>query len=88
MPDRQSLNADRLHQEMSSWHSIEINVHQDKTPQNVPARFRDPFVKVDEHYIETAVGERLFDQAITSRSGKVKRHVNYSDGERCANLFY
>ena len=88
MADRLSLIIDRLRLEMQSWNSVEMTVRREQTMQNVPARVKDPTVRVEEHYIETKLGQRLLEEVSTSADGKTKRQLDYSDGERCARVFF
>ncbi|HEX8202983.1 MAG TPA: hypothetical protein VF590_21080 [Isosphaeraceae bacterium] len=79
--------AQRLSWEMESWKSIEIRTHQDFTNHDVG---RDPQMdaaaRFEDHYIETATGQRLYESSARPAGGDARQSTYYSDGTRCADL--
>ena len=89
MADRISLIADRLQQEMESWRSIELRVStKQPLPKNPPPDVKELFIGSEQHYIETAAGQRLLDKTMMFTGGSSQRQQDFTDGQRCANLYF
>lgn len=78
--------ANRLAWEAESWKSIELRVvHHYSGPsgagnEGVPVSDR----KIDDHYIETSIGQRRGELLVRPSEGKENLFISYSDGKRCA----
>ncbi len=89
MADRNALIADRLRQEMESWRSIEIRATTDQPlPTNPPLDMKVLFLRSEQHYIETAVGQRRLDRTMKFSDGSAQREQGFSDGLRYANVAF
>jgi hypothetical protein len=88
MPNSLDQIVNNLRKEMATWTSVEIRVHGDQHFEVPPPGLDDPYVSLDDHYIETALGQRLLESVYTTKSGHKKKVANYTDGERCARVFY
>lgn len=88
-------HAERLAWQLESWDSIELRVRQElsspadrmRGPQ-VSGVVADHFDFIDDHYIETAAGQR-FQETLCEKSGNpASRSAEFFDGERGASLTY
>jgi hypothetical protein len=79
--------AQRLSWEMESWKSIELRSHEDfvNSEDHDPSQFSGYHCKY--HYIETAAGERMFEERLVPQGSKETFvSINYTDGKRSATL--
>jgi len=79
--------AGRLSSDMETWGTIELRTHTtrldfSRDPKGAPG------VPVDEHYIETGAGQRLFEASLPLEDGSMKTYTEYADGNRFANAIY
>ncbi|MEO6807667.1 MAG: hypothetical protein ABI353_00955 [Isosphaeraceae bacterium] len=75
-----SAMADKLAWFTESWSSVELRVHIDQTHYDGQGRGEG-----DEHYIETARGQRLYERSWPGvESGATDRTAEYADGTRFA----
>ena len=89
MADRITEVADRLQRVMESWRSIEVRVStKQPLPSNPPAGVKNLFVGREQHYIETALGQRMLDETELYTGDLSKHEQNFTDGQRCANVFF
>jgi hypothetical protein len=82
------IAAQRLTWNMESWKSIELRSHEDfvNSTDHDPSQFSAFHCKY--HYIETAVGQRMFEERLVAQGRKETFiSINYTDGRFSASLF-
>jgi hypothetical protein len=71
-----------------SWRSIELDTHTERQYDFPLKALPDPFLSDDLHYVETVLGQRLFDQTLKHADGRSMRHTGYCDSQRNALVLY
>jgi hypothetical protein len=89
MPNPAEAAAKKLAWEMGSWKSIEFRLGEDfvnKDPGRKPSEPRT--FHASYHYIETAAGQRLFENRLVSDlNPRSLVSIDYTDGSKCAFLY-
>lgn len=86
MADPATNASERLAWTMGSWRSIDLQLHVDYALNKAVDDQSKATTKMVERYIETATGQRMFEQRMTLANGQEMRSVYYADGGHCADL--
>lgn len=87
MADLPRETAERLARELSSWHSIEVRIRVGlENEQPEPNEYAS--AEMEYHYIETAVGERLYEERHLPGAGPERFWASYADGRRFADASF
>ncbi len=80
--------AKRLAWQAESIKSVEIRIHGDLTLHDAAMRSQQLGTAFEEHYIETADGERFFDHRGLDGSTTTTRFTYFTDRKKCADVQY
>lgn len=81
--------ASRLSREMESWKAIEIQVqHRLTDTVRTTSKGEAYSGNIEEHYIETATGQRLIQSTVGNPDGEPRRDASFSDGSRFVDITY
>ncbi len=81
------IAAEKVAAHLGSWSTIDLTVREDIIL--AAPRGRKPFFDaVEEHYVETAEGQRLFDTRKLLGDETVGRAAYFCDGRRCADALF
>jgi hypothetical protein len=81
--------ASRLSREMESWKAIEIQVQHHLTDiGRTTSKGKTYSTNIEEHYIETAAGQRLAERTVGDPDGEARRDASFSDGSRFVDITY
>lgn len=84
------IAAERLAWEMGAWNSIELRMRHDFTSHKADPLDPPVFDRVEEHYIETALGQRYYETlSIDSKSDQITfRLIRYGQEGRSVDVTY
>ena len=80
--------AKQLAWEMESRKSVELQVHFDIISPDFNSQNPESFNAIEEHYIETALGQRVCDVTHLRDGLPTKHYTYYDQGSRCAEVAY
>jgi hypothetical protein len=87
MSDALADAISRLRVEMQSWNSIEMRAVTTQAFREKPP-IPDPFVQIEERYVETSLGQRKLVMSATTAKGARSRYEDFCDGVRCAHVTF
>jgi hypothetical protein len=80
--------AKHLAWEFETLKSVEVRTRFDIVPAKVNPQQPPAYDAVEDHYIETAIGQRKCDSRYLKSDKVVNRLTHYSDGTKCADVNY
>jgi hypothetical protein len=87
-PPPGQTHAERLAWELESRRSVELWARVELNPVKIDPQTPLKYDAIEDHYVETAMGERLCDARFLKSGVAVQRYGHFSDGSKCADLNY
>jgi hypothetical protein len=82
------LAAKRLAWELETRKSVDLRTRMDIIPSKVDPLQLPTHDAVEDHYIETAIGQRKCESRYLLSDAVTSRYTHFSDGPKCADVFY